>query len=137
MTQVHENMHQLPGGYVVERGPVRKTAIATKELFDSGVLASHYRLSKKTVEEKSFTDDKGVVHAKSREITIPGSPDAMGKPIMEGEEFTYVDWKAPVESWPWKVFKDTPYKNEQGVEVPYMEQVGEYEKLEDAIASCK
>jgi hypothetical protein len=50
----------------VENGPARKTAIATEELLDDKVTASHYKV---------------------------GLKDAMGKPIAIGEPMTYLDYK--------------------------------------------
>lgn len=56
----------------IEAGPARKRAVATKELLDDAVTATHYKV---------------------------GLPDAMGKPIVLGEEFDYVDWRADALAW--------------------------------------
>jgi hypothetical protein len=50
----------------VENGPARKTAIATKELLDDKVTASHYQV---------------------------GAFDAMGNRIVLGEPMTYLDYR--------------------------------------------
>lgn len=110
MHQVNEDLFQLPNGYVIERGPVRREDVATEELLTSGKLAPHYRV---------------------------GARDAMGKPIVIGDKFTYVDWNSPKDSWPWKVYKNTPYKNDKGEEVPFMEQVGEFEIFALAVGFCQ
>jgi len=49
----------------VENGPARKTAVATKELLDDAVTASHYKV---------------------------GERDALGKVIVLGELMTYLDY---------------------------------------------
>jgi hypothetical protein len=51
----------------VENGPARKTAVATEELLDDAVTASHYQV---------------------------GSLDAMGKKIVLGKPMTYLDYLA-------------------------------------------
>ncbi|MBE3088019.1 MAG: hypothetical protein IMZ71_02735 [Chloroflexi bacterium] len=50
----------------VENGPARKTAIATEELLDNKVIASHYQA---------------------------GLKDALGKVIILGEPMTYLDYR--------------------------------------------
>jgi hypothetical protein len=50
----------------VENGPARKTAVATKELLDDKMTASHYQV---------------------------GAFDAMGKRIVLGERMTYLDYR--------------------------------------------
>lgn len=52
----------------VERGPRMVTAIATEELLDDNVTAGHYKV---------------------------GGFDKLGKPIVLGQEFTYLDWLGP------------------------------------------
>lgn len=116
--QVNEQLYRTPDGkFAVERGPVRKVAIATEELFASEALAKHYRL---------------------------GAKDSLGKIITLGKEFAYVDWRSPKDSWPWKAYRDTPYQSERAgpdgttvlVDVPYMEQIGEFPTLAEAQAAC-
>ncbi len=55
----------------VEAGPAYKTAVATPELLDDHVTASHYKV---------------------------GQKDAMGKTIVLGERITYLDYKG-VDVW--------------------------------------
>jgi hypothetical protein len=62
----------------VENGPARKTAVATEELLDDAVTASHYAV---------------------------GEWDAMGKPIVLGEPMTYLDYRG---EWVWYVYQLRP-----------------------------
>jgi hypothetical protein len=62
----------------VENGPARKTAVATEELLDDAVTASHYKV---------------------------GEKDAMGKPIVLGAPMTYLDYKG---EWVWYVYQLRP-----------------------------
>jgi hypothetical protein len=69
---IGDNIIEIDGKVRIEVGPARFKAIATKELLDDKVTAAHYQV---------------------------GLPDALGKPIELGKEFTYIDWKglsAPV-----------------------------------------
>jgi hypothetical protein len=59
----------------VENGPARKHAIATRDLLDNAVTASHY---------------------------FEGSRDAMGKIIQLGQQMTYLDYKG---TWVWYVYQ--------------------------------
>jgi hypothetical protein len=61
-----DNIIEIDGKVRIEVGPARIKAIATKEILDDKVTAAHYAV---------------------------GLPDALGKPIKIGEEFTYIDWK--------------------------------------------
>ncbi len=56
----------IDGKFRIEKGPLRKKAIATKELLDDEVTAAHYKV---------------------------GAPDSLGKPIVLGQEMNYIDWK--------------------------------------------
>jgi hypothetical protein len=59
----------------VENGPTRKTTIATEEVLDDKVTAVHYKV---------------------------GQGDAMGKPIVLGEEMTYLDYRG---QWVWYIYQ--------------------------------
>lgn len=59
----------------VERGPARKTAMATEALLDDAVTASHYHV---------------------------GTRDAMGKEIVLGEPMTYLDYLG---EWVWYIYQ--------------------------------
>ena len=59
----------------VEAGPARCRAVATPELLDDKVTATHYKV---------------------------GAADALGKPIVANQEMDYLDWKgAPV----WHIYQ--------------------------------
>lgn len=60
-------MLEFKGKVRIEEGPAKLTAIATPELLDDAVTLSHYAV---------------------------GKPDALNKPIVLGEEMTYLDWKS-------------------------------------------
>ena len=64
--RLNERLVEIDRCVRVERGPVMKTAIASAETLSDEVTASHYAI---------------------------GKPDKLGKPIVEGEEFAYLDWK--------------------------------------------
>jgi hypothetical protein len=59
----------------VENGPARKTAVATAELLDDAVTASHYQI---------------------------GERDAVGRPIVIGEPMTYLDYRG---EWVWYIYQ--------------------------------
>jgi hypothetical protein len=59
----------------VENGPARQTAVATEELLDDTVTASHYHV---------------------------GMRDAMGKVIALGEPMTYLDYHG---EWIWYIYQ--------------------------------
>lgn len=61
----------------VENGPVRVTAVATKELLDNKETAKHY-----------YTGIRKLSDGRKRR-----GIDAMGKPIMIGEEMTFLDYR--------------------------------------------
>jgi len=61
---------------VIESGPAKKKAIATEELLSDAVTAGHYKV---------------------------GGRDAMNKPIVLGEEMTYLDWLG---AWVWYVYQE-------------------------------
>lgn len=56
---------EIPGIVRVEKAKPYRKAVATEALLDDQVTAEHYRV---------------------------GSADSLGKPIVLGEEMTYVDW---------------------------------------------
>lgn len=74
LIEIHEPNSQA--SYRIERGPKTKTAIATPELLDDAVTASHY-------------------HA-------DGGRDANGKLIFLGKEMVYHDWLGERD---WKVYR--------------------------------
>jgi hypothetical protein len=61
---------------VIESGPAKKKAIATEELLSDAVTAGHYKV---------------------------GAKDAMYRPIVLGEEMTYLDWLG---EWVWYVYQE-------------------------------
>lgn len=63
--RINPDLIEIDGVTRVERGPKTCVAIATEALLDDAVTANHYQV---------------------------GSPDALGKPIVLGEEMTYRDW---------------------------------------------
>jgi hypothetical protein len=69
---------EYPNNVRVDRGPPVRQAKATKELFASGQLAGHY---------------------------ARGRMDALGAEIVEGQKFTYIDWKAPPEDHVFSVYQ--------------------------------
>lgn len=77
----------------VEPGPVRRTAVATEELLSDAVTARHYKPTPKDPETGDFVRDKkgGFI----------GPRDAAGKPIVLGEEMTYLDWRG---KRVWKIY---------------------------------
>lgn len=80
LTRINENLIEMQGLdadalFRIERGPVTKQAIATPELLDNAVTASHYHV---------------------------GGLDANGKTIVLGEPMTYHDWKG---EYAWKIYQ--------------------------------
>lgn len=65
VVEINETLTEIDGRVRIESGPKRVVAVATNELLDDEVTASHYAAGKK---------------------------DAVGKPIVLGEEMTYIDW---------------------------------------------
>ncbi|MEJ7831327.1 MAG: hypothetical protein WKF79_00295 [Nocardioides sp.] len=72
--------------FLIESGPFRRTAVATPELLNVSVTASHYQAPRKATPD---------------EIADPAQPtpdgqifsiDADGNPIKLGEQITYLDW---------------------------------------------
>lgn len=61
----------------IEPGPRRVTAVVTEELLDNAVTATHYALEINDTPE-GVPPRQGI--------------DAFGKPIVIGEEMTYLDW---------------------------------------------
>jgi hypothetical protein len=61
---------------VIESGPAKKKAIATYELLSDSVTAGHYKA---------------------------GAKDAMYKPIVLGQEMTYLDWLG---EWVWYIYQE-------------------------------
>lgn len=86
ITQVGENVR-------LESGPVRKIAIATEELLHDDATAGHYYVGERI--------EDGV-----RKI----GRDALGKPIVLGEEMTYLQWggRNTVPVMGWYVYKTGP-----------------------------
>ena len=68
-------MIEIGSAIRVENGPARKVAVATEELLDDKVTASHYQV---------------------------GAFDAMGKRIVLGEPMTYLDYFG---EWVWYVYQ--------------------------------
>lgn len=66
VVRISDALIEINGCVRVDRGPLLKTAIASSELFASGVLADHYQI---------------------------GGLDKLGAVIVEGQEFSYLDWR--------------------------------------------
>lgn len=91
----------------VENGPARKTAVATAELLDDAVTASHY-FARQVRPARYEIDEEGNPGALiSPAETIPGGKDAMGKEIILGEPMTYLDYRG---EWVWYVYQLKPDK---------------------------
>jgi hypothetical protein len=76
---------------VIESGPAKKKAIATEELLSDAVTAGHYKAGMRKI-----TKPDGSVVEKPY-------VDAMNKPIVLGEEMTYLDWLG---AWVWYVYQE-------------------------------
>lgn len=81
-----DDMIELEGGVRIERHPVRRSAVATKELLSDTATASHYYAGKRKVKVNAVPQDKV-------------GRDAKGKPIELGKAFDYIDWKSPDRNW--------------------------------------
>ena len=68
---------EVPGIVRVEMAKPYRTVVATEDLLDDKVTAEHYRV---------------------------GTFDALGKPIVLGEDMTYVDWRNP-QDVVWRVYE--------------------------------
>ena len=68
---------EIPGIVRVEKAKPYRTAVATKALLQDGRTADHYRV---------------------------GAPDSLGKPIVIGEEMTYIDWLNP-DDFVWRLYE--------------------------------
>jgi hypothetical protein len=70
----------------IEPGPALIRAVATPELLANDVTADHYQAPRDATPEeiasKDFDTPEGVFYAK----------DAMGQPIVLGQEMAYLDW---------------------------------------------
>lgn len=64
----------------IEPGPARRTAKATTELLDDAKTAARYHLPRTVADAKDPKKSKAVI-----------AKDAMGKDIVEGQDFTYLD----------------------------------------------
>lgn len=85
MKTIGDNILEIDGKVRIESGPAKLKAIATHELLDDNSLtASHYHLPRRerVKDEKTGKMVEKTVHA----------IDRLGKPIVEGKEFDYVDW---------------------------------------------
>lgn len=71
----------------IESGPARLTALATPELLDDAVTAAHYQLPRAASPEEIADPTLPTPDGKVRAL------DALGVPIEEGREMTYLDWK--------------------------------------------
>lgn len=65
VVRLNDTLIEIDGRARVERGPAPRTSIATKEILSDEVTAAHYQLGKR---------------------------DANGVPIVEGQEFAWLDW---------------------------------------------
>jgi len=72
MRRINEDLIEISDTVRIERGHVRKQAVATKELLDSKVTAAHYHV---------------------------GGRDAAGKKIQLGEPMDYIDWLKTDRVW--------------------------------------
>lgn len=65
VVEINETLTEIDGRVRIESGPKRVVAVATEELLANDATALHYAV---------------------------GNKDAVGKPIVLGEEMTYIDW---------------------------------------------
>lgn len=77
VSQVNEDLFDIENGkYRIEKSVITRTDVATKELLDNAVTASHY---------------------------VVGGRDAIGNIIVLGQEMTYHDWFSNQREW--RVYK--------------------------------
>lgn len=102
--EVHEDrVVYKDGDYVLERGPRRVTTTATAEVLSDAVTAAHYRLP------IPIQDAQGAaVTLKSGKPALSHAIDALGKLIVEGESFTYLDYLEDHDKRPWYVYVRHP-----------------------------
>lgn len=93
----------------IEDGPPRKRAVATEELLSDVATAGHYQV---------------------------GEPDALGNPIVLGQEMDYIDWKCT--SRVWNVYKltDSVEQDVDGNDITVSRFIkqGEFPTMEEANA---
>lgn len=92
----------------VERGPRVLEAVATPELLDNEVTASHYQV---------------------------GRFDAVGKRIKLGEKMTYADWKNR-EAYVWKIYELQTVETKDGPVEKYI-KIEEADTKEDAMRQAR
>jgi hypothetical protein len=101
--EIHSEFVVCGEDYRLERGPRRVTAKATKEVLSNDVTASHYRLPEPIKDSKGQT-----IKGKSGKPILSHALDAMGQPIKEGEDFTYLDYGQDRVQMPWYVYTRHP-----------------------------
>ena len=94
--EVHEDRVEIGSDFLLERGPARVVATANAEVLSNEVSAVHYFLPRELKDAQGQT-----VLQRNGKPVMQHARDAYGRPIREGEEFTYLDWLAPKEEWPW------------------------------------
>lgn len=82
--RISETLTEIDGKIRIERGPARRREVATAELLGEAT-ASHYHLPRT---EKVDDPETG----KKVQVTI-FAKDALGKDIVEGQPFDFIDWK--------------------------------------------
>ena len=80
--KVSDDLIYVGSDMVIERGPVRRQAVATEELLDDKVTASHYYAGTRKARHGAGTIDKV-------------GRDSLGRPIVLGQPMDYIDWKSP------------------------------------------
>ena len=84
------------GVVVIDTTPLRKRATATTELLSNDMTATRYYAGSKAVLFKD-TFGKTVLDAKTSQLKtkMVVGKDSLGKPIVLGKAFDYLDWKNP------------------------------------------
>lgn len=103
IVRLNATLIEIDGRVRAEQGPRLIETVATLEILSDEVTASHYKQ----------TATPEMVAAAERDVDPQPYPpgfaknacDKFGRPIVIGQPFAYLDWKAPKEAWPWHVYE--------------------------------
>ncbi len=84
---------------LIEDAPPRKQAVATEELLDDAMTASHYKAPRKATKEE--IGDPTILTKGDLRLF----PDSMGKPIELGKPMDYIDWRCAEADRVWNVYE--------------------------------
>lgn len=101
------NIVQVGDKVRIEPGPVRKKAVATKELLDDGVTAAHYHEPR----QEPILDGAGKPTGEMKTVV---AIDALSNPIKLGQEMDYIDWKAKARVFYIYVLEEVKEKDKDG-----------------------